>query len=327
MSYNFYDTYINSLAKSPKESWREQQQEAINDFWTNTSTIETVYGQKQVGSFNYKPESIQLNSVINPTTGENFGDRYRKIIYKNYERAKVEKWLGKMYKIDNESWLTINTNTIVGANQSAILQKCNNKLKWINKNGILNEWECVFSRNISNTGLDYGVEGMPQVDGDSKILVQLNEYTKTINFNQRFLFNGHAFQVKQIDNHYSDTLMTIYIFETQLQPNDDIENNIAGGKEMVNNSENKILPNVTKITLDKTEIFNVYNYNNGAKTNDTFEITATGTSANNYELIVIDNNNFSIKNKKQSTTPLKVTCKNERTEDIVSIELILGGAW
>jgi len=329
MAFEFYKAYINSMAKTPQEDWRESQQEAINDFWDNTSTVETILGQTAVGGSTYGNEEIQLNSVINPTTGENFGDQYRKIIYKTYADADTNKWLGKMYQFDSEYWLTTNTNTVIGANTSAILRKCNNILKWYDSNGILRQWYCVFTRNISGNGLDYGTEGTPQVGGDTKILVQINTETALIPFNQRFLFDGHAFQVKQIDNHYSSTLMTIYIFETQLQANDDLINNIAGasGKITPTTSENKILPATTKIILGDTVSYTVYNYVNGVENTDTFAIVGSGAPSANYTLTIVDGNHFTVKNNIQSNTPLTITCTNNISALTTSIEIILGGAW
>lgn len=329
MAYEFYGAYIESLSQSPQNEWRERQQEATNSFWDNTSTIETIKGQNLVGTDIYNDEEIQLTSVINPTTGENFGDQYRKIIYKTYSEADSNKWLGKMYQFDNSYWLATNTNTVIGANTSAVLRKCNNILKWYDKNGILHQWQCVFTRNISGTNFDYGIEGTPQIEGDCRILVQLNSQTALIPFNQRFLFNGHAFQVKQIDNHYSDTLMTIYIFETQLQKDDDEINNIANGKGMVTpiTSQNKILPLTNKILLNETVSYNVYNYINGIANSDTFSIACSGSSILSYELTIVDGNNFTILNKAQSEVPLIVTCTNNVYSTTTSIEITLGGVW
>lgn len=329
MAYEFYKAYINSMAQSPKDDWREMHQQATDDFWDNTSTVATISGQTAVGLLTYADENVQLNSVINPTTGENFGDQYRKIIYKNYIEAESQKWLGKMYQFESGYWLVTNTNTVLGANQSAILRKCNNMLKWYDKDGILNQWQCVFTRNVSGSSFDYGVSGVPQVEGDCKILVQLNKATATIPFNQRFLFNGHAFQVRQIDNHYSDTLLTIYIFETQIQSNDDLVNNIAGGSGQITptTSENKILPNTTKIILGQTINYNVYNYVNGVKTADTFAIVASGVPIEAYTLTLVDGNNFTIKNNIKQTIPLMVTCTNNTSSVATSIEIILGGIW
>ena len=212
MALEFYKAYLNSVAKEPVDYWQELRQEATNDVWLDTSTITTVQGQTILGSLTYSPESVQVNSVVDPKTGKTLGDNYKKIIYKNVstsmiqkDLSKTDRFLGKYYKFADYTWLTINTNTIIGSSAIAILEKCNNWLKWYDKDGVLHQWECVFERSLSGTGFDYGSEGVSEVGADTVIKVQRNAETDLIPFNQRFIFDKHAFQVKQINNHISET--------------------------------------------------------------------------------------------------------------------------
>lgn len=328
MAFNFYTAYLNSVAKKPVDDWQELNQEMINDTWLDTSTVYTVQGQTAVSSSTFSNESVQLSSVINPSTGENFGDDFRKIVYKNYNTT--DKWLGKYYKFDNHTWLTINTDTKIGALNTAILHRCNNWLKWLDNNGILHSLECVFGRNMANTNIKQGSDGVPQINADTIIKVQKNSQTELIDFNQRFIFNGHAFQTKQINNHISDTYMEIYLFETQVQSNDDLVNNVAGGSGEITTTTNetKILPEMTKILQNETQSFAVNKYVNGVANSDTFVITASGpVSGTNYTLTTIDGNNFSITNIAQSNVPLTIACKNSTTAETTSINILLGGKW
>lgn len=329
MALKYYRAYQNSIAKEPVDEWREIMQVSIDDTWDDSSTLETVLGQKQVGGRDYLEESVYLNSVINPSTGENFGDEYRKIFYRTYAKADTNKWLGKMYKFGGNDWLTTNTNTAIGAVTSAVLRKCNNLLKWYANDGELKEWKCVFSRNLNRTMYEYGREGVPQSEGMTTILVQYNDDTKDIFVNQRFLLDGHAFQVQQIDNHYSATLMTIYIFETQIQSGDDLVNNIAYNQNSFEpiETELRISPSKTKILLGESVEYSVYSYANGVPQGDTFTIMAGGADSSLYELTIVDGNHFSILSLGQSNDALSITCEDTTTHDIVSIDITLGGAW
>ena len=141
MALKYYQAYQNSIAQAPVDDWRETMQQSINDTWEDSSTLETVQGQTTVGGTTYSEESVYLNSVINPSTGENFGDEYRKIFYRTYSDASTNKWLGKMYQFDSQYWLTTNTNTAIGAVTSAVLRKCNNILKWYANDGTLKQWQ------------------------------------------------------------------------------------------------------------------------------------------------------------------------------------------
>lgn len=338
MALEYYKAYLNSMAQDPVTYWRELGQEATNDVWLDTSTVETIQGQTSLGAITYGPESVQVNSVIDPKTGKQLGDDYRKIIYKTLadslihkDTTKTNRFWGKYYKFRDYTWLTVNTNTIIGSSASAILQRCNNWLKWYDKNNVLHQWECVFERSLSSTGFDYGSEGVAEVGSDTLIRVQRNAETELIPFNQRFIFDGHAFQVKQINNHISDTYMELYLFETQIQSNDDLVNNIANsdGEIKPTTNETLITPDVNKILQGETQNFSVYNYIDGVPSSSTYKVEVLGGSVGvNYTLTIIDGNNFSITNILQSNSPLTIVCTNTQdSSDIVSINIILGGLW
>lgn len=326
MVFKFYKASL-PIKQTPQEEWQESYQQASDDFWENTSTVATIQAQTEVGVKEYADESVQITSVINPTTGENFGDRYRKLIHKSYNNA--DNYLGKMYSFDNHRWLTVNTNTRIGSVKTSILQQCNNILKWVNADGEVLEWECVYTRNLSGTTFSFGTQGVPQVRADAKIMVQRNNDTDNIPFNQRFLFDGHAFQVKQIDNHYADTLMSFYVFEVPLQVDDDLVNGIASNKGEITATTNeiRILPNITKIILGDTQEYTVYNYVNGEQTEDTFTISGENAPTTAYAITIIDGNTFSVTNKQTTGTPLTVKCTNNETDESVEINILLGGSW
>lgn len=329
MALKHYQAYMNAVSQEPVDEWRGLMQASIDDTWKDSSTLETIQGQTAVGGSVYADESVYLNSVINPSTGENFGDEYRKIFYKTYADAETNKWLGKMYQFHDNYWLVTNTNTAIGAVTNSILRKCNNMLKWYDADGILHEWECVFTRNIGGTAFDYGTQGAPQVDGSCKILVQQNDETKTIPFNQRFIFDGHAFQVQQIDNHYSPTLMTIYIFETQIQSGDDLVNNIAWNNNVETDvtTETRISPNTNKILIGDSVAYSVFKYVNGVKQDNTFSISASGVLNALYTLTIVDGNHFTILAKGQSLNTLVVSCTDIQTSEVTTLKITLGGAW
>lgn len=366
MSLTFYSAYRSSIAKKPVNMWRELMQESVNDTWDDTSTVTNIKGQTAVGSTIYGAESVQLNSVIDPKTGTSFGDDYRKIIYKNYfgnsipyatenyqpllvktengveyyrfvddEGNKVNvrvnsRFLGKYYQFEGNYWLITNTSTVIGSIATAILRRCNNRLKWYDSDGVLHSWPCIFERSLTYTNINTGSQEVPQVSSDTLIRVQLNSETATIPFNQRFIFNGHAFQVSQINNHISDTYMEIYMFETQLQSNDDIVNNIANASGQVRptTTETRILPETNKILQGESETFSVYKYVNGVKQPDIYTITSEGPiEGTNYTLDITDNE-FTVVNLLESKETLTITCTNtEDEDDVVTIDIILGGLW
>lgn len=367
MPLEFYNAYMTSLAKDPVSDWRETTQEMINDTWLNTSTVEEVEGQAYIGAKTFVKESVQWNSVLDPKTGSSLGDEYRKIIYKSlfdselppdillstqellscingielYKFTNIDgkpylvrnsrRFLGKYYRFNNYIWLTINTNTTIGSNATAILQKCNNKLKWYNKDGKLCEWPCVFERKLSSTQFDMGSEGVGEVEASTLIKVQRNNETEQIPYNQRFIFDGRAFQVNQINNHVSDTYIELYLFETQIQANDDTINNIANGKieKQSATTQTRILPEINVLKQGKSQSFSVYKSVDGKLSKDEYSVSIIGAVENvNYRLAIIDGNNFSIECLLPIDVPLTIICANKSdTTDVVSKNILLTGVW
>jgi hypothetical protein len=92
--------------------------------------------------------------------------------------------------------------------------------------------------------------------------------------------------------------------------------------------ENIIKPNKEYITLNSTEIYEVYETLNGNKTDTKFEFNVSGMSERYYEFNIINDNSFSVKNIIQNDDNLLlIECKNLRDNSIVDIEIELGGLF
>ena len=325
MSFEFYKASL-SIFNSAKQSIIDENQASVTNLLDAASTFEEVQEQRSAGSSEYNSIYCRLNSVIDPKTGKNFGDEYRKIIFDNYTHIK---WLGQMYTFDNYTWLTTNTNTIINATASSILRRCNNTLKWYDNNGVLHSVPCVFERDISSENMKDGSSGVPQIWSTAKVMVQRNSETNSIKLNTRFIFDGYAFQLQQINNHISDTYMELYYFETQTQSVDDVVNNIANGEieAPITGTELKILPVVNSIYLNDTKTFVVNKYVNGVANTDTFSVSCGGVDQNNYLLTIINGNSFSIKNLVASDPLLKITCVDNVTQEEISMSVKLTKSW
>lgn len=306
MALNFYQAYIRSMAVTPREEWSANYQAALDDFWDNTNTVTTVQAQSAVGSKEFADEQVQLTSTAIGNTGAHIGDFWRKLIHKNY--AAATNYLGKYYIIDGEYWLTVNTNTVVGAVKDSVVRFCNQKLTWIDNSGVLHTWACVLEENkLTYTNPDVGTKDVPQVAADMVMLVQQNEETRSIPINQRFVFDGKAYQVKQINPHVSPTYLMIYLNATQLQEGDDTALNVANTIIAPVGTEIKILPQLWQLRQAKTQEYSVFNYVNGEPTADTFIISATYDPTHAI-FTVIDGNHFSVTNIATTTEPVVVTC-------------------
>ena len=319
MALDFYSAYIRSMAVTPKQEWTANYQAALDDFWDNTNTVETIQAQKAVGSKEFEDEQVQLTSTAIGNTGTHIGDFWRKIIHKN--QAEATNYLGKYYTIDGEWWLTVNTNTVIGAVKDSVLRFCNQNLNWIDNNGILHSWACVLEENkLTYTNPDVGTKEVSQVAADMVMLVQQNAETKLIPINQRFVFDGKAYQVKQINPHISPTYLMIYLNAVQWQEGDDAETELANSTEIAPENGVRILPQVWKIPQSQTQEYSVFYYENGTPTDMMFSISAQYDPAKAI-FTVIDGNHFSITNIAQSNTPVVVSCINAKLDPaIISLD-------
>lgn len=316
-------SYTDNVGKNISDNY----QDAINDRFSYATDFEVIREQIENGSKKYKKLGVRITSVINPTVGDNYGDQYKKIIFKTYNYPKE---LGYMYRFNNKTWLAVNTRTVTNLSGHSIVRMCNNTLKWVDKTDKtkLCIWECVFTSHLSNSSFDYGTKEVVQVSGEVVILVQRNAETNQITYNDRFIFDGKAFQVNQIQNHLSKTYLIIKMFETQIQPEDDIINNIASANTLTpTTSTQKILPDTLTIPINSTQEYTVYNYINGVASGDTFTITASGIPAEYYTLNIVGGNSFSVTALKANNLPLLVTCTNNITFAKIERHLTLTKGW
>ena len=313
--------------KSVGENIATDYQYLIDETFEYAPNLKTIQEQENVGGSTYKNLKARVCKALNNATGENIGDQYRKIIFKNYNYPRE---LGYMYKFDGRTWLTTNLNTHINQSGHSIVRMCNNVLKWVDKidNTTVNSWDCVFVPQIKNTDFDEGTKDVVQVGADIQILVQRNAKTNQITYNDRFIFDSQAFLVVQVNNHISPTYLTLKMKQTQILPTDDLVNNIAGAQNLppISNSI-KILPSVVNIVVGDTQTYSVFNYVNSIATTNTFSISASGLDSSYYILTQTDGNRFSIKALKAGAEYLRVQCVDNVTNVAQSISILFTAGW
>lgn len=325
MAFEFYKAYANSLAKQPVQEWQEGYQAAADDFWDNTSTVKTIKAQNGVGLTDYSDESVQVTSILNPKTGKDIGDDWREIVHKEY--LLNDNYVGKMFQFDGQSWLTTNTNKREGSARTSVVRRCNQTLKWVS-DGKLKQWQCAFTTDFNYISPNYGTEGVPIIKADAMILVQQNADTKTIPYNQRFLFNGKPYITVQTNPHIADTYLVIYVNATQIEADDDVENNIANASAIQPVADGvRILPDTFKLLAGETQQYSVYNYQDGVASSEGFDFYPTQAPTEDYFFTVTSENSFEVENLRQSPVPLIVRCVGKLTSSKAEINIVLGGEY
>lgn len=246
----------------------------------------------------------------------------------SYPYSQVQFEVGDMIywqSVDNNKtyypWLIISLDTQHYYDVKGRIVACNNILEQY-KNGVL-EWSypCVFNDNISGTDLSFGSQGVPQAQGNAIIRVRRNSNTASIKINDRFVLNGGAFQITQINDHIASNYLELYARYVPTSENEVV----------IQESKNIISPQKHNVVIDGGEqVYYVYNYVNGTRTSDVFDITLdTQGQEIGHLYFEKEDNFFGIECSKKYALPVIITCKNKTNPNTepVSITLFLGNSW
>lgn len=230
------------------------------------------------------------------------------------------------------TWILTSLDTQYLYNVKGRMLQCNNSLRWKDKNGIINCYPCAIKDAMTYTNFKWGNKGLVEQGGDIVVIVQRNPYTAQIDVNDRFLFDGVGFKVKQKFMELNPNYVELYMMKVPELSGDNIKDNIAineDNQEQINALEGiEISPNIKEIMLGKTIEFNVYNYVNGIKQDDTFTIEVSGIPQEYFVLNIINGNNFTIENVKEyQINPLTIKCTNNKSGNKINKTIWLGGNW
>lgn len=313
--------------KTVAENKQEFYQDLIDETFENATDYMEIKEETFVGSNKYQTVGVRVTHAINSSSSNLIAKEFKKIIFKNYDH---EQYLGKKYKIKGKTWLTTDMNEITNLSSNSLVRLCNNTLKWYNPNNkeeLFSE-PCVFTDRFVSTSFDEGSKNVMQVSGDFQILVQLNEKTKTIAYNQRFVLNGLGFQVEQYNNHRSNTLLFLKIKQIDVQANDNVVDNIANDNKVARfeNADIRISPQNIKILEGESQEFSVYKYIDGEESLDEFTFRGEQAPTTNYRLETISGNKFKITNIAKCPVPLIVRCVAKNGGE-TSMNIVLGGIY
>ena len=308
-------------------------------------TYSSGLSEQLKASFEQSPDYVEVYKNYN------FSDSYKTRIYEGNES---DKKLGFKYmqsypydlpqfrigdyvhwKFDHQNystWLLTSFDTQHLYNMRGRIMKCNNYLKWIDENGEIKSYECVFQDSLTYATFKYGERGVIQVNGTIGVFVQQNEDTRKIYRNQRFLFDGIPYVVNNFIKSVDPNFLELDLLETQRIDKDDLINNVAyNGTESVeipNITTTIITPEENDILEGDTQTFTIVRYINGNAQNDEYEFSVAGVPPSNYAFNVLSDNSFSIENiKAYEKNALTISCYNKTTKETTIIDIWLVGGW
>lgn len=229
---SWYENYINNVAQDNESFYREQAQEWINDYFTDTTLVRTIQEEKYPFNGEYEDYTVHVDSVAEITTNVNkiIGD-FISVIFKDCEHINYR---GQKYIYDKETYLCYDKINDLAKVAKSNLIRCNNEISWLDENGNILTEKVFVGYELSSTNDNITKKAL--VSNRRRVIyVQCNEKTNKIKINQRFMFqHNQCFRVEEIDNYYRETntdndvtLMKMFIVYSPLIPLDNQELNIC----------------------------------------------------------------------------------------------------
>lgn len=164
--------------------------------------------------------------------------------------------IGAYVHFDNEDYIVFDRHGGTGAtNLKLTLARCNRYLNWKSKDGNLNKVLCVASATDlgsksrqSKNEIEWNKFNVGLPIGQLFVFVEINEKTKSIGLNHRFIFGRNAYEVTGIDditaiNQDGFGIIQLTVKIVPRNDKDDFENSIAHNDylETVGNNEDNNL--------------------------------------------------------------------------------------
>jgi hypothetical protein len=174
--------------------------------------------------------------------------------------------IGTYVKFDNETWLVFDKwGSTESTKIKVMVEKTNRTLKWKDVDGEIQDVNCIAmatplgsKSNQGKNDIEWNKFDVRLPIGQLFVYLELNEVTKTIKMNQRFIFGSIAYEVFGIDditnvdkNGFGIIQLTIKV--TTKQEMDDFENRIAFNKFKTDSSSVERLPLFAEDVSDGAE--------------------------------------------------------------------------
>lgn len=242
MALTYYGAYLEGLAMTPNSKYRNDTQALVNSQWENTTVRYDVTEETGIGTFEFVSIEVYINHVVEETsTGRKNGDDFRKLIFKDIiqeNQLTDRNARGLLYQFDDNFWITTFTDDYDSISEAVVVRRCNNLAKYVDENtGDIISIPCVLDYTPTSPSPKY-MEDIVTPDNHVVMIIQGNKETLKWKQNKRFIFNGRPFKITGYNNYmqnsYIDqdtTILYIDLYLDEVQPSDDIENNVANRYE------------------------------------------------------------------------------------------------
>lgn len=187
----------------------------------------------------------------------------------------------------NDKWMVTLTDEMSDIYRRGAIRRCASQLKWIDDDGqLIEEWVSFKMDSPANFGLEER-KTILLPNERRQLMLRLNEDTRKIVKNQRFILDGRAWNVMSLDRLSVDNIMYLVLDEDiNVLPDDNLELGVANYYSRLKNYSIKVLNKQAKIGLGTTYQIIAELYDNDVKVEGK---TFTYRSSND-EVVSVDDN-------------------------------------
>lgn len=231
--------YTDNIAQTPKEYWNGLHQATIDTMWRDTTQIYTI---KEQNALPFTDEYTEHEAWVATVSDDliNYSKVYSDFVrlsFRNLDHK--QNYKGQYYKMaldgeHEEYYICYDRMNKTTLTADFKVVRCNNVLTWIDEYGNIIKQPCYLGTDVTSTNNLIGKDGIVP-NARLIILIQANDFTKSIVKNQRFMFeHSTAFKVEEVNNYMQEqgtdgqvTCVKIYINYSAITPNDNVELNIC----------------------------------------------------------------------------------------------------
>lgn len=238
--------------------------------WAHNMVLAEVQGIDYKNFYDYTECRIRTAKVIDPTTGQNLGDDWQRIIIEDANIDFIPR--GAKVHFNGNTWLATNPDNIASATGTSIIKRCNATwchLDWYGN--VLKEPFC-YGQGGNDLATANNIKiNMILLDAYQHCFMQLNPETREIAHNLRILLGDQAYAVRGLQNfvqEFSDEMDSNHIqffdvtrMET-LHELDDVINHVAEGKSF---KWEILITGVPEIQVGQEYRFNAVSFRNDVR--------------------------------------------------------------
>lgn len=277
-----------------------------------------VQGTDYNDFYTYKELRIRVSNLIDPTTGQNLGSDWQRMIV---EDANID-FLPRGAKVvfNGNVWLVVNPQNVQSVLGTSIIRRCNATWNHLDAYGNVLSEPFVYGHGGNDLATGNRVtEYMILMNMYQHSLMQLNAETAVMHHNMRMILGNQCYAVRGLQNfvqEFSQDQNSTHIQYFDLEAAeplemDDVENRVAGGKAFswVINIEG-----ADKMQVDGTQTFTATSFKDGQPVDRALSTTYSWESSD--ETVLVINNDGEATAKKAGA--VTVTCTLNENPNITA---------